>query len=223
MKSATSPLVTIDDDALARIGTWTDGRFVPGVTREHLGRLVQGLDANPAVACEQADGAWDESEDYHYFVDDKRLRTRVSFDAEGMRMATATVRKTTLETVVLRTHALDVRVALAEERPVDAPAVAVPTQHVRIKQRKRYRAGASPFVVDCSTVWSGRTRTAAEQLQGRADGVFEVECEFAPPPDPADWASKYPDTTTGARRLARSLVHKVAGLMMTPKVHFQAL
>ena len=100
---------------------------------------------------------WVEQEDYHYAHPDpphRKLRTRASYDGEAMRWTT--VHKSVVESVLLRTQIMDVRVALARETPVEQPVALVETTHVRIKQRRTFRAGRTPFAFDCSFGGAGR-------------------------------------------------------------------
>ena len=127
-----------------------------------------------------------------------------------------TVHKVVLDSLLLRTRVMDVRVALARETPVADPVALVPTTHVRIKQRRTFVAGRSPFAFDCSFVWSGPTRTLAEMAQVSAEPVFEVECELQPD-GRAEWLR-----ARGPRRAARSLLTKAANAMRSTGVFFEA-
>ena len=203
-----------------RMGFIRNGKFSPGISRPQMDNIIQALDrTGTAVHCLQSCGQWDEIEDFYYTHDGKRLRTRVLFDSHAMAMKSVTVEKTRIDSVLIRSHSHDLRVSLSRETPVASLPHAVTTDLVRIKQLKQFTVDGSPFRIDCSTVWHGPVRSAAEAMQTTSDGVFEVELEFLPS---AVDAKKYAGPQDKvARRLARSMLFKAADLMMSPKVHMQ--
>lgn len=214
----------VDDPSLeleARLGAVSrEGHFVPGVSRAHMDRLIRSLDLLCAAspdALREAHPAWTEEEDYHYAhpTTKRKLRTRVGVGADD-EVTQVTVQKTRLDAVVLRSRVMDVRVALSREAPVDHPVGLVHTSHVRIKQRRSYVAHA-PFVFECALTSSGTTRTEAETAQTSSEPCFEVECEVHAQGRGA-WAQRRGGTT----RAAKSLLTKVANLMLTTGVRFEA-
>jgi len=247
------PVYTVDDEGRARLveavrRAWRDkrvelelrvgevrnGRFTPGVTRDHMDRVVKTLEATDRARARGV--SWLECEDYFFAPPPavaettaaRRLRTRVHFDAGQMSVRSETIHKVRVDQFVLRTHAFDVRVAVHEEVPVALPvALAVRTDHVRIKQTRTFDLTHSPFRIDCSMVWSGATRSEAEKRQQREDGLFEIELEFAPHDDEAagrtvDWRARYGarDEAAACDRLVGSLLSKATDLIMTSRAHF---
>lgn len=202
-----------------RIGQYRDGTFTSGVTRSHMDRIVQALNANDAVCPTNPNMKWEEVEDF-FFTDasSRRLRTRVSFDNDRMCMSSTTIQKQLIDQFIIRTHALDARISLAAELAVDNVPHAVKPTFVRIKQVRQYNLKTSPFVIDCSAVWSGSKRSHAEKKQSEEDGVFELECEYLPDKTNCD---KYPTTKEGRNRLAKSFLYKIADIMLSTKVHFE--
>lgn len=206
----------------ARLGQMDDSnRFHPGVTRAHMDQLIRGLDMllHEDVAQEHIgtrDSAWEEEENYYYTHGKRALRTRVVFDAKNVRIVPHTIEKTTLQSIVLKTHVMDVRVSLAREQPVLNPPHVTATRHVRIKQRRSFQFRKSPFTLDCGMVWSGVTKTDVERCQQEIEPIFEVECEL----DRERlglWTSKYGDDRC---KMARSFLYKVSDMMMTTGVRF---
>ena len=213
------------DDTLeleARIGRVSGTAFAPGVTRQHMDAIVRGLDLlceqRPDRMCAADVGQWREHEDYHFAADGRRMRTRVTYDGDAVRICADTVEKVTLRQVVLKTHVLDVRIALSRETRVERPPAVVRTSHVRIKQRRTFQAVGAPFVFDCSMVWSGETHARAERKQSEEEPTFEIECELVGKGAAAQaWRARH-----GARahRMAQSLLYKVADMMMATGLEF---
>ena len=145
------------------------------------------------------------------------MRTRVSFPPDGVQATT--IEKTLLDSFILKTRVLDVRISLSRETPVHAPPLSTITDHVRIKQVRRWVVGRSPFRIDCGTVWCGTTRSDAETRQSSQNGVYEVECEFDVHRADRQWTQTYGSNS----RLVMSLVYKLSDLMMSPGVHFEML
>ena len=199
----------------ARIGRYVHDRFQPGIPRGHMDSIVRFLDSCPDVVCETSQ--WEEEENFMFQHDGINMRTRVRFPAAGVEAST--VAKTVVESLILRTRVLDVRICLARETPVTSPPLAASTDHVRIKQVRRWIVGRSPFRIDCSTVWCGKTRTETEARQSTQNGVYEVECEFDLHRDDCQWKEAY----RSPARLVMSLVYKMADLLMSPGVHFELL
>ena len=203
-----------------RMGSIRNGKFSPGVSRPQIDNIIQALDkTSTAVHCLQTCGQWDEVEDFYYAHEGRRLRTRVQFDPNVMTMTSVTIEKTRIDSVLIRSHSHDLRVSLSRETPVSVLPHSVKTELVRIKQLKQFAIDGSPFRIDCSTVWHGPVRSAAEVMQTTSDGVFEVELEFLQTNVNTEKYTGPPEKVT--RRLARSILFKAADLMMSPKVHMQ--
>lgn len=217
----------LDDPSLeleARLGQWSDGSFLPGVSRDHMDQLVRLLDGCSGV--EPNAMGWVEEDNYIFRHNGTRHRTRVRYDYNDLKLSSHTIVKTTLEALVLRTRVMDVRIALSQETTVasrDLP-VATTTEHARIKQLRSYHVCRSPFRIDCGMVWSGTTRSDAELCQRGGAPVYEVECELAPHDDArAQWKRRY--TNGSGYRVAAlvdSFVYKLSDLMFTPGIHFES-
>ena len=177
--------------------------------------IVRFLNSCPDVW--SASSEWEEEENYMFRHDGSNMRTRVRFPEEGVHATT--VAKTVIESFILKTRVLDVRISLARETPVDAPPLSCTTDHVRMKQVKHWVVGRSPFRIDCSTVWCGKTRSETEERQSSQNGIYEVECEFDVHRSDERWKQGYQSDS----RLVMSLVYKLADLMMSPGVHFEVL
>ena len=202
-----------------RLGLLYDRKFTPGVTRAHMDNIIQALTSNQTVKCLQSNN-WAETEDYHFQHNRGDYRTRVSFNLERMRIESETIQKQKIDSFVIRSHNLDARVSLSFEQPIPDPPHAVNTSFVRIKQVKQYET-ASPFRIDCGIVWSGTQRSEAELKQSSEDGRFELEIELDLNCSD-ERKAKYPlDSKKGKRRLAKSMLLKVADLMLSPKVQME--
>lgn len=201
----------------ARLGVCRDGRFEPGVTREHMDELVRCLDACGDVAT-QGHG-WTENEDYMFELNAQRCRTRVTYDPERLCIDTKTITKCVIDSITISTRVLDVRIALAQEHAAQDVPVAVEPSMVRIKQSKAYTVARSPFRFDCSLVWSGTSRSAAESMQRDGLPAYEVECEFIPHAHAA-WRQRYSRGDKCAHNaLATSMSYKIADIMLGPGIH----
>ena len=205
----------------ARIGRVEKGKFVPGVTRGHIDKLVRSLDllcdAQPDMMMREESehpGEWIEEENYYYMDCNRRLRSRVLFDSGVTR--TTTVEKRVVDSLILRTQVMDVRISLSREDVVKRVPSIVDTTHVRIKQRRSFGMTRSPFVIECSSVWSGKTKVEAEQMQMTTCPTFEVECEFRPSSAAfRTWRSNHDDVSAAA-----SFLYKVSDIMMATGVHY---
>ena len=169
----------------ARLGTIKDRKFVSGVTRQMVDDTLNMFTESPYVI---GDSEWCEEHDYCYMHEGQRLRTRVTFDSDAMRMTMTTISKERIAAQDFanvrlgeRCGKLDVRVSLQSETAVvSVPALAKP-YHVRVKQRRRFackREGGVAWVYDFSMVWSGETKEIAELAQHSCEPTFEVECEL---------------------------------------------
>ena len=145
------------------------------------------------------------------------MRTRVTFDGE--RAVPHTIEKTIVDSIVLKTHLIDVRISLAREKPVKMPPPIVDTHHMRIKQKRTFELRQSPFVIECGMVWSGVDKTSAEARQSNTEPVFEVECEVMH--DTLDaWSVRHKHNNS---RMARSFLYKISDMMLSTGIAFVAV
>ena len=199
-----------------RIGTWKQNRFLPGVDRSTMDRLVRAMDSHSKeedATVAALDDEWMELEDYFYTVTDRRMRTRVEYCPETMQMTPMTIEKKPLAQMLLQTHLFDIRVSLAHEIRDEEPVKIVRPKHVRIKQFRRYKASASPFVITCAMTWSGASFREAEENQATMEPTFEIECELELPRDPL--YRRRPN-----RHIAKSLLAKNVGIMFGDNIVF---
>lgn len=194
-----------------RLGTFANGVFLPGVTRNVFFSLECDLVNSPTL---DAEDGWKEIVDYHYVVHrGGRVRTRVEYDDQRMELNKEHIVKTTRRSTVLGCgdDGDDVcRVALSLEEPIaNPPTVCVPT-HVRIKQRRRFRDvrdGRTVWVYELSRTWSANGREAAEHRQKTMDPIFEIECELCD--EGREYLRKHPKDTF----IAQSLIMKAEMLL----------
>lgn len=202
----------------ARLGKYAHSKFVPGVSREHMDALVRSLemlraDAAATGTVTSSHDTWEEEENYYFDAGKRRVRTRVTFEEVT---TPVTIEKVVVESIVLKTHLIDVRISLSREIPVPNPPAIVNTSHMRIKQRRSFAMVGRPYVIECAMIWSGQTKVEAETSQSTSEPLFEVECEFSNAP-PEQWAAKYGNDT---RAMATSLLYKVADIMMSTGISF---
>ena len=144
------------------------------------------------------------------------MRSRVVFDAQKLKVNTTTIEKTIINSVILKSHVMDVKICLSKESVVTSIPSIINTTHVRIKQRKTFVSGVSPFIVDCSIIWVGKTKTLAEKEQMYKEPIFEVECEFNHSMM-TDWKRKY---EKHPKNMARSFMYKIADIMLASGINF---
>lgn len=204
----------------ARLGRVVQGRFCPGVTRSHMDKLVKSLVtlcASDPTSLTAVHDTWREEENYYFEHAGVRMRTRVDFvDDKSFGIHSQTIQKTVIDSLLLKTHTVDVRIALARETKVRDPPPIVDTTHVRVKQVRRFRVERSPVWIDCTMQWNGTTRTDAERQQMTSDPCFEIECELRNT-DVAAWMARHGGK---GHKVARSFLFKVADIMMLTGVHF---
>jgi hypothetical protein len=218
------------------------GRFHAGVTRHRMHGIVHGLDAQATL---ESTRRWEEVEDFFHddvqaAVDDgvdgrpatralaladapasagvpgaARLRTRVEFLSDAMRMRCTTIEKTVVASHLVATHAGDLRVSLSRERACARSPEIVQPRYVRIKQQREYHSRESPFMFSCALTWAGETHAAAEANQANDEPCYEIECELALHAAPA-YARRHSD-----RRIARSLLTKGINLLLGTDVVFE--
>ena len=177
-----------------RLGTAQARRFEPGVPSALMHEVVSLLDTNTT---EVSSTPWRQVHDYYYACNGRQIRTRVHFNSDDLSVVTKHVEKRKVMQRTFRaSHAVDgayrpdLRVALSEERVVDAADVpnCVQPSHVRLRQRKSYLVGrcvndrhVPDWRFDFTMSWDADTRDAAELLQKTQSPVFEVECELINP------------------------------------------
>ena len=185
------------------------GRFLPGVRRDTMDRLIKMMQSSSHV---KGEGAWTEMHDFFYNLKGENVRTRVVFDSNRMTTVLATERTEKVESHLFShntpsSHPMDLRVGIKTETPVDSVPASVSPHHVRIKQSRRFWYGGWAF--DFSMTWSGSSKTEAEQRQASSDlPSFEVEVELVD-------RKEYFQTKTD-QYLAASLLMKMHDLVDSP-------
>lgn len=197
----------------ARFGRIERGRFLPGVRRQTMDRLIKMMQSSSYFTEEEK--GWTEMHDFFYRDERGRnVRTRVLFDPNRMTTVLQTAVTEKMESYLLShntpsPHPMDVRVGLKTETPVDSASShpSVSPHHVRIKQHRRFRYEGWAF--DFSITWSGSTKTEAEQRQASSDPPqYEVEVELVD-------REAYFQTRTD-QYLASSLLLKMHDLVDSP-------
>ena len=204
----------------ARLGHLNDnGTFIPGVARSHMDQLIRGMDILVAretnemkTECDE----WIEEENYYFTNNQRKMRSRVSFDAQQLRINTTTIEKTIIKSIILKSHVMDVRICLSKENVVASVPSIINTTHVRLKQRRTFTSNTSPFIVDCSIIWVGKTKTLAEKEQMSKEPLFEIECEFNNATI-KEWMKKY---EKNRNKMAKSFMYKIADVMLASGINF---
>ena len=169
-----------DAELEARFGVIRD-RFVPGVSRAEIDRIIAMMQTSPYVSGQDE---WIEEQDFLYTHDGRQFRTRVNYDSVTMQVVPHTIEKRLLglQDIAIMDSAQQgcghVRVALKSESSISRVQPCVQTTMVRIKQRRRFVTNCGMWAFDFALLWSGRTKTEAEQMQSTTDPLFEVECEL---------------------------------------------
>ena len=187
----------------ARLGRLSgSGGFVSGVSAAEFARILGGLERCTAwTAPPQLE--WLETRDYT-----TAAGVRVTSGSSGGVVALKKTARATENLAFVcaapRTDAHhDVRVRLSLEEGVPVAPAAVPTVHVRIKQRKSFVY--KEWRVDATRCWAGDTLQAAEEARAQGRTVYEVEVECV---DAAATLRQHAD-----EHVAESLLLKVCGLM----------
>jgi len=205
------PRAATDGELEMRLGACGDGgRFTAGVPKCVFQQLERDLQDSPTL---EAEGRWAEIVDYYYTGGaGERLRTRVEFDSENMRMGTTHVRKEVVHSAIVcrEDDARDAcRVTFSIEHPVDNPPASCVVHYCRVKQRKRVvdrREGGVVWAYELSRTWSASSRDAVEHQQRMVEPVYEVECELV------DEGGRYLDAHDD-ERVARSVLMKTKLLL----------
>ena len=201
----------------ARLGKVRDNKFVPGVSREHMDSIICSLDIlykDSPHSVAVVNESWAEEENYYFVYGDKKMRTRVTFADD--KVTPTTIEKVLIDSVVLKTHCIDVRISLARECTVKPTPSIVSTTHMRIKQRRSFQLLESPFVIECAMVWAGVNKVETEARQSSIDPIFEIECELSHPLN-ASWVGRH---RNNPRRMARSFLYKVSDVMLNTGITF---
>ena len=168
----------------ARLGFANEGgRFTTGVSREDMDRIIDMMQQSPHMI---GDKEWTEEQDFFFDgADGESHRTRVSYSSEDMQIRPQTIKKRAMGTETLRVKredgvsvGMDMRASLKYEEPIVRMQTCVTTTLVRIKQRRRFTTSDGIWAFDFAMLWSGKTKTIAEQLQSSTDPQFEIECEL---------------------------------------------
>lgn len=170
----------------ARFGFFKTSKFVPGVDREEVDRLMEMMQKSTHLSCS---GDWVEEQDFFYnSKNGSQCRTRVSYDDRTMNVLPTTIQKKTMGNVDIgitdakgQTVHEGIRVSLKEEKPHGEENACVETNLVRLKQKRKFKSSCSVWSYDFSMIWSGKTKTEAELSQSQNDPLFEVECEIIEP------------------------------------------
>ena len=184
-------------------------RFNAGVSREDIDRVLGMMQSSSHVT---GDVGWIEEQDFFYKgPGGDQYRTRVRYTSEDMRVHSDTIKKSALgnETLCVcvdgeRSDRI-IRVSLKTEEPVVRLQACVQTNFVRIKQRRRFATLDSLWGFDFAMLWSGASKTEAEEMQATTDPAFEIECELL---DPGKALALYSDA-----RIATSLLLKMCDLL----------
>lgn len=198
-----------------RLGTFSEGQFCPGVSKDVFFQLERDLLDAPSLA---ADPGWIEHTDFHYTTSrNQTARTRVAYDTNNIELCkTHTIKSSQQNVIFRRTEGGDeaFRIACSTEEPLlDPPGTCLPT-HVRIKQRKCFRDVRNGSVVwsyELSKSWSASSRDAVEHKQHTMEPVYEVECELQ------DIGRSYVDRRSNVQ-VAQSLLMK-GKLLLGEEVH----
>lgn len=165
----------------ARFGRLLGSRFEAGVTRVMIDRVIEMMSSSSHMQ----GGEWHEEQDFMYRDDSGApMRTRVTYCSETMTVHPETIKKNNVDNASFfidqagLDDALALRVSLKEEALVQNSPLCVPTEVVRIKQRRRFVTADGHWAFDFAIAWSGKTKSEAEHKQSTADPIFEIECEL---------------------------------------------
>ena len=168
--AATEPL-----ELEARLGVMNGGKWTSGVSASFFHATVEMLRAYEGWTRIQMEI---DSHDYFYTAGNgKRVRTSIVFGAVPQ---VTHVEKVALgnRDVRVGSQPHDVRVSVKRETrvpPSELPKLVAPDL-VRIKKRTSFYMPLWRF--DCTQVWSGPTRSAAESAQAAGQCTYELEVEF---------------------------------------------
>lgn len=195
-----------------RLGKLEDSKFVSGVSAEYFNEIE-----HDCIACTELSNPeiWVEEMDIFYTHGKRRLRTRVTYPTDTLKVTSQTIVKKKIETCDIKIDApYDGRVCLSCEtilNPGEIPVIVQP-EWVRLKQVKHFvmhdNAGTPIWSFELSKTWSAPTRSEAETLQNEELPVYEVECELKD-------KNKYINTHTN-EYISKSTVMKLQGMIGFP-------
>lgn len=170
----------------ARFGRDVNGRFVPGVERKTMDRILEMMQRSRFV---KGEDEWREETDIYFMHGNRQLRTRVRYDSNSMNVSSVTTEKKIICNACDLSQDrsgegdtnMHVRVSLKTETEVRTPPLSVTPFLVRIKQRKRFVTENNEWAFDFSMTWSGKNKSDAEFSQMNEEAVYEIECECIDP------------------------------------------
>jgi|MDTE01.1.fsa_nt_gb hypothetical protein len=193
-----------------RLGHSQSHGFATGVARETMDAIIEMMQSSPYVS---GDDEWTECQDFLYTHNNIPHRTRVLYNTDDMSTQSTTIVKESIRKLDVGTNnGSDIRVSLKKEVEVPSPETCVATNLVRIKQQRRFKTLDKVWSFDFALVWSGRTKTEAEEMQCTKDPEFEIECELI---DPAPYLAVHDDAY-----VATSLLLKMCDLLGPAKGDF---
>lgn len=199
-----------DCELEARFGVLNNRmRFETGVSREDIDRIIAMMQTSVHV---YGSTGWTEEQDFFFESADGNLhRTRVQYTSEDMQVRPHTIKKHNYGNETFRVMCddqklgIDIRVSVKMEEPILRMQTCVKTNLVRLKQRRRFTTTDNIWAFDFAMLWSGTTKTEAEQMQASNDPQFEIECELI---DPVKALAMHSDA-----RIATSLLLKMCDLL----------
>tara|TARA_B110000046_G_scaffold122450_1_gene129084 strand:- start:591 stop:1349 length:759 start_codon:yes stop_codon:yes gene_type:complete len=184
-------------------------RFQTGVSRDDIDRVLDMMQSSSHITGESE---WTEEQDFFFQgADGDMHRTRVRYTSEDMQVRAQTIKKHDLGQETFQVFygaenaGCDMRVSLKMEEPIVRMQTCVKTTLVRIKQRRRFTTADALWAFDFAMLWSGASKTEAEQMQAASDPQFEIECELI---DPVKALAVHSDA-----RIAISLLLKMCDLL----------
>lgn len=160
----------------ARLGSVNNGKWQPGVGASFFHATVDMLRAYGDWVSIETDL---DSHDYFYTAPNgKRVRTSIVFSGEYPVVTHIEKQALSARDVRVASQPHDVRVCVKREVPVpvhELPKLVAPDL-VRIKKRTSFSLPLWRF--DCTQVWTGASRGAAETAQSSGNATYELEVEF---------------------------------------------
>jgi hypothetical protein len=160
----------------ARIGKMDErNKWQNGVSRRFFNAVLAVLE--PYGSWSQSTD-WVDVHDYFYTLPSTNTVVRTSMFLNPMRVEHIAKVQHGHVNLHIAGHPYDVRVALKGEDPVEAgtlPSTASP-HYVRIKKRRVFALPHWKF--ELTQVWSGASRSAAEEHQAHGAPTYEIEVEF---------------------------------------------
>lgn len=167
----------------ARFGRIVNYKFEPGVKRAMIDQVIEMMISSSHMTGNE----WQEEQDFMYNDNGVNMRTRVAYCSETMSLKPTTIQKTNIDNASFfinnenEDNVFAMRISLKEELPVENSPSCVPTDMVRIKQRRRFVTADKCWAFDFAITWFGKTKSEAEHKQSTSDPIFEIECELLNP------------------------------------------